>query len=275
MGKLYVVATPIGNLRDITLRALDILKEVQVIACEDTRNTRKLLNFYGIEDKRLISYHDYNEEKIAPILLDILKEKDVALLSDAGTPCISDPGYNIVKLCRDRGVDVVPVPGAFAGVVALSASGLPTDRFLFAGFLSHKESKKLNQLKEYIRCGYTFILYESPNRVLDTLEKIHGCDSNASVLVAKELTKVHERFVYGDIPEVIQFFKNNPDTLKGEFVIIVNPSKKEEEPDITDEIRELIGRGKTSKEIARILSQHYNIPKNKVYQKVLEIIQEA
>lgn len=275
MGKLYIVATPIGNLKDITFRALDVLKEVQVIACEDTRNTRKLLNFYGIEGKKLISYHDYNEEKISRILLDILKEKDVALVSDAGTPCISDPGYNIVRLCRENGIDVVPIPGAFAGVTALSASGLPTDKFLFAGFLSHKEGKKISQLKEYISCGYTFILYESPSRVIDTLEKILDVDEEAFVVVAKEITKIHEKFVYGNIRKVLQFFLDNPDTVKGEFVIIVSPSDKNHQPDVTEEIKKLLNEGKTSKDIVRIICSKYNLPKNSVYRQVLEITQEV
>lgn len=274
-GKLYIVATPIGNLRDITLRALDVLKEVKVIACEDTRNTRKLLNFYGIEGKRLISYHDHNEEKMSRVLLDILKKEDIALVSDAGTPCISDPGYNIVRLCRENGVDVVPVPGAFAGAAALSASGLPIDRFLFAGFLSHKEGKKVSQLKEYISCGYTFILYESPSRVVDTLEKVMQLDEEASVVVAKEITKIHERFVYGSVRSVLQFFTDNPDTVKGEFVIIVSPSNRHSQPDITGEIRRLLDEGKTSKEIANFISSKYDIPKNTVYRQVLEITQKS
>lgn len=274
MGKLYLVATPIGNLRDITLRALDVLKEVQVIACEDTRNTRKLLNFYGIEGKRLISYHDHNEEKMSQLLINILKEKDIALVSDAGTPCISDPGYKIVKLCRENSIDVVPIPGAFAGAAALSVSGLPTDRFLFAGFLSHKEGKKVSQLKEYINCGYTFILYESPSRVVDTLEKIMKIDEGAFVVVAKEITKIHEKFVYGNISKVLQFFSDNPETIRGEFVIIVSPSGKHHQPDITEDIKKLLDEGKTSREIAKIISTAHKIPKNAVYRQILEITQK-
>lgn len=271
-GKLYVVATPIGNLRDISLRALDTLKNVDYIACEDTRNTKKLLSFYGIEGKTLISYHDYNEDTKAQHLLKILENNDIALVTDAGTPCISDPGYNIVRLCRRNNIDVIPIPGPFAAAVALSASGLPTDKFLFVGFLSQKENKKRKQLIDYINIGFTFILYESPNRVLDTLEKILQIDSKAEVVVAKELTKVHEKFVYSDIKGVYEFFKSNLDLLKGEFVIIVSPSKVEKEIDVSDDIVQLFKEGKTVKEITKIVSSTYNIPKNKVYKKVLELI---
>lgn len=271
-GKLYVVATPIGNLRDISLRALDTLKGVKYIACEDTRNTKKLLSFYGIEGKTLISYHDYNEDTKAQHLLKLLENNDIALVTDAGTPCISDPGYNIVRLCRKNNIDVIPIPGPFAGAVALSASGLASDKFLFVGFLSQKENKKRKQLIDYINIGFTFILYESPNRVLDTLEKILQIDSKAEVVVAKELTKVHEKFVYSDIKEVYDFFKSNLDLLKGEFVIIVSPSKTEKEIDVSDEIIQLFKEGKTVKEITKIVSSTYNIPKNKVYKKVLELI---
>lgn len=270
-GKLYVVATPIGNLKDITLRALDILRNVSFIACEDTRNTKKLLSFYGIEGKNLISYHDYNEESRAKHLLKILENHDIALVSDAGTPCISDPGYRIVRLCRKNNIDVVPIPGAFAGATALSASGLATDKFLFVGFLSQKEGKKIKQLKEYLDIGFTFIIYESPNRVLDTLEKILQIDDNADVVVAKELTKIYEKFVCSNIKEAYKFFKENLDLLKGEFIIIVNPSKKEEEIDISDNIIQLLKEGKSSKEIVKIISLLYNLPKNQVYKKVLEI----
>lgn len=271
-GKLYVVATPIGNLRDISLRALDTLKNVDYIACEDTRNTKKLLSFYGIEGKTLISYHDYNEDTKAQHLLKILENNDIALVTDAGTPCISDPGYNIVRLCRRNNIDVIPIPGPFAAAVALSACGLPTDKFLFVGFLSQKENKKRKQLIDYINIGFTFILYESPNRVLDTLEKILQIDSKAEVVVAKELTKVHEKFVYSDIKGVYEFFKSNLDLLKGEFVIIVSPSKVEKEIDVSDDIVQLFKEGKTVKEITKIVSSTYNIPKNKVYKKVLELI---
>lgn len=270
-GKLYVVATPIGNLQDITFRALETLKRVNFIACEDTRNTRKLLSYYGIEGKKLLSYHDYNEEKMAPKILDILQREDVALLSDAGTPCISDPGYRVVKLCREKGIEVVPIPGAFAAAVAISASGLPTDKFLFLGFLSQKKTKRVQQLSDYMGLGYTLVLYESPKRVLETLTYIKDVDKDATVLVAKELTKVHERFLYGSVGEVLETLQVNSDLIRGEFVIVVSPSGKKEEIDIDQEILRLVGEGMSAREVASLLSQRFDLPKNKVYRRVLEL----
>lgn len=270
-SKLYVVATPIGNLQDITLRALETLKRVNFIACEDTRNTRKLLTYYGIEKKRLISYHDYNEEKVSTKIFKILDKEDVALVSDAGTPCISDPGYRIVNLCRRNGVEVVPIPGPFAAAVALSASGLPTDKFLFVGFLSQKDTKRGQQLRDYIELGYTFIIYESPKRVLETVREIQNIDRDADVVIAKELTKVHEKFIHGKVNEVLIYLERELDLLKGEFVIIVTPSGVEKSVDVDDDILNLLNTGKTVKEIATTLSEKFNIPKNRVYKRVLEI----
>ncbi|MEZ0324072.1 MAG: 16S rRNA (cytidine(1402)-2'-O)-methyltransferase [Hydrogenothermaceae bacterium] len=270
-GKLYVVATPIGNLKDITLRALETLKIVNYIACEDTRHTRKLLNYYGITNKKLISYHDYNEEKVAPKILNILQNEDVALVSDAGTPCISDPGYNIVKLCRENSIDVIPIPGVSALTTAISVSGLPTDKFFFVGFLHQKESQKTKQLKGYIGLGYTFIFYESPARILNSLEIINNIDRDAKIFIGKELTKIHEKFFYGTVEEVINSIKQSKENLKGEFVIVVYPSEKEEEIDIEEEVKQLLLSGKSAKDITKLLTAKYNLPKNKVYKIIMDI----
>ncbi|RMD45995.1 MAG: 16S rRNA (cytidine(1402)-2'-O)-methyltransferase, partial [Aquificota bacterium] len=228
MSTLYVVATPIGNLEDITLRALNVLKSVKYIACEDTRITLKLLNHYGIKDKKLISYHEHNEEKAAEKIVKILENEDVALVSDAGTPCISDPGYRVVKLAWEKGFKVSPIPGAFAGAAALSASGLPSDRFLFVGFLPNKEKKKEDELKKLKDIGITFILYESPKRVLKTLEIINKILPNSKTVVAKEITKIHEKFIRGKPKEVIEYLDENTEKIKGEFVIICHPEEKKE-----------------------------------------------
>ncbi|MCX7760667.1 MAG: 16S rRNA (cytidine(1402)-2'-O)-methyltransferase [Hydrogenothermaceae bacterium] len=270
-GKLYVVATPIGNLKDITLRALEVLKSINYIACEDTRHTKKLLNYYGITNKKLISYHNYNEEKTAPKILNILQSDDVALVSDAGTPCISDPGYNIVKLCRENGIDVIPVPGASALTTVLSVSGLPTDKFLFVGFLHQKESQKTKQIKEYLNLGFTFIFYESPLRVLNSLEIIHTIDKDAKVFIGKELTKIHEKFFYGTVEDVINSLKQNKENLKGEFVIVVYPSEKEEEINIEEEVKQLLLAGQSAKDITKLLTTKYNLPKNRVYKIIMDI----
>jgi conserved hypothetical protein TIGR00096 len=273
MAVLYVVATPIGNLQDISFRALDTLKKVKYIACEDTRQTRKLLNFYGIEDKHLISYHEHNEEEASEKILKILEKEDVALVSDAGTPCISDPGYRVVKKARENNIKVVPIPGPFAGAAALSASGLPSDKFLFLGFLPQKRSHKEKVLKKYIELDATLILYESPNRVMDTVDLIKDLDEKANIVVAKELTKIHEEFIIGNPFEILDFFEKNPDKIKGEFVILVHPSEKEatiDEDEIKRRIIELKNQNLKSKEIAKIIADEYNLPKNQAYKMALE-----
>lgn len=273
MGKLYVVATPIGNLKDITLRALEVLNTVNIIAAEDTRQTQKLLNHYGIYGKRLISYHNYNEKEISEKLVNILKSEDIALVSDSGTPCISDPGYRVVKKARENNIDVIPIPGPFAAAVALSASGLPSDKFLFVGFLPNRDSEREQQLKEYINIGYTFIIYENPKRVLKLLTSLQLLNPDADVMVAKELTKLHESFIYGKPTQILDFFKENPDKLKGEFTVVVSPKKTENIniDSILEEAKKLKREGKKTKEIASTLSKKYSIPKNLIYENILKL----
>ncbi len=274
MRTLYVVATPIGNLKDITFRAVEILKDVEYIACEDTRETKKLLTHLGISGKKLIPYHEHNEQKSARKIIELLEQYDVALVSDAGTPCISDPGYRVVKLAIENNVKVVPIPGAFAGAVALSASGLPSDKFLFVGFLEKKESKKRKELEKYRDIGYTFIVYESPKRVIKTLQLYNEILPESDTVVAKELTKIHERFIYGKPKEIIEFFKENPDTLKGEFVILCHPEERKEvsEKEIKQKISELNQKGLSKKEITKEISTLFDIPKNMAYKLVLELL---
>ncbi len=273
MGILFVVATPIGNIKDITFRAVETLKKVNIIACEDTRVTKKLLSYYGIKGKKLISYHEHNEEEVAELIINILKEEDVALVSDAGTPCISDPGYRVVKLAVEKGFRVSPVPGAFAGVAALSASGLPTDHFLFAGFLSHKKEKKRKEILRYAEMGYTFIIYESPYRLMETLKIFKDEIPKSQIVVAKEITKLHERFIYGSPEDVYLFFKENPDTVRGEFVILCHPvlEKEVKEEEIVSFIKSEKEKGKSNRDIAREVTQKFGIPKKEAYRIVLEI----
>lgn len=273
MKKLYVIATPIGNLKDITLRALEVLNSVDVIAAEDTRHVQKLLKHYGIFGKKLVSYHNYNEEERAEKLIEILKDKDVALVSDAGTPCISDPGYRIVKKAREKGIEVIPIPGPFAAAVALSASGLPSDKFLFVGFLPNKESEREEDLKYYIDLGFTFILYESPKRVLKTLKTLEKLNPMADVVVAKELTKIHEFFFIGKPEDIINLLEKNPDKLKGEFVILVHPNQEKiiDIDSILTEAKQLKNQGMKTKEIASLLSKKYKVSKNEIYKKILNL----
>ncbi|MFN3870885.1 MAG: 16S rRNA (cytidine(1402)-2'-O)-methyltransferase [Aquificaceae bacterium] len=219
MGKLYVVATPIGNLADITLRAIDVLKEVNFIACEDTRRTLILLNHYNIKDKKLISYYEPKESVQVPKVLKLLERENVALVSDAGTPSISDPGYKLIRACIEKGIPIEVIPGPSALLTALVGSGLPTDRFTFLGFLPRKGLENfLEEIKIYK--DTTLIAFESPNRLLKSLqamEKAYGED--IPLCVARELTKVHEEYIRGKLKEVLEELQKRPE-IKGEVVIL-------------------------------------------------------
>ena len=268
MGKLYIVPTPIGNLKDITLRALEVLKDVDIIACEDTRQTLKLLTYYNIKGKKLISYYQPKEEEKIPLLLGYLKEgKDIALVSDAGTPAVSDPGYKLVKRCIEEGIEVEPLPGPTALIPALVGSGLPTDRFLFLGFPPKKGIE--NFFQPYRGVDATFILYESPHRLLKTLEVVKRVFNNPPTAVAKEITKLHQGFVRGETTEeVIRFFEEHPDKVKGEFVILFRPREAEvkEEIDLKEEIKTLKQRGMGAKEIYKTLKDRgIKVDRREVY----------
>ncbi len=220
MGKLIVVPTPIGNLKDITLRALEVLKEVNYIACEDTRRTLILLNHYEIKGKKLIPYYEPKEEKQIPKILKILEKEDVALVSDAGMPAISDPGYRLIRKCIEEGIEVEVLPGPSAVITALVGSGLPTDRFLFAGFPPKKGTKSF--FEELKKCeDTTLIFYESPHRILKTLklmEEVFGKETPACV--ARELTKIHEEYIRGSLEEVVKELESR-EKIKGEMVILI------------------------------------------------------
>jgi 16S rRNA (cytidine1402-2'-O)-methyltransferase len=252
---------------------LNVLKSVDVIACEDTRQTKKLLKHYGIEGKKLFPYYDFKEEVLSEKLLNLLKENSVALVSDAGTPTISDPGYKIVKKAIENGVNVVPIPGVSAVITGLSVSGLPTDRFIFYGFLPKSENQKEKILNEIKELQITAIFYESPKRLLKTLDIIKRIMPQSKVVVAKELTKIYEEFIRGTAQEVFEFFSKAKDKIKGEFVILVYPVENGSEVD-EKEIYEFIlkekEKGKKSKEIAKEVSAKFNISKNKAYDMVLK-----
>ncbi len=219
MGKLYVVATPIGNLKDITLRALEVLQSVNFIACEDTRRTSILLNHYNIKDKKLISYYEPKESVQVPKVLKLLEKEDVALVSDSGMPSISDPGYKLIRACVEKGIPVEVIPGPSAVLTALVGSGLPTDRFTFVGFLPRKGLEKFfEELKVYK--DSTIIAFESPNRVvksLQVMEKVYG--SEVPLCVARELTKIHEEYIRGKLSEVLKDLESRVE-VKGEIVLI-------------------------------------------------------
>lgn len=229
-GKLYVVGTPIGNLEDITLRAIRILKEVDLIACEDTRRTQKLLNVYNIPT-RTISYHEHNEMVRAPELVIQMEEgTSIALVTDAGMPVVSDPGFRLVHLAVRHGITVIPVPGASAFVAALAASALPVDKFRFLGFLPAKKGerkKALDELKGAIR---TLVFYEAPHRLVEMLKDVRETLGEREVVIAREVTKVHEEFVRGTIGTALEYFKKKP--VKGEITVLIGlpsvPEDKEE-----------------------------------------------
>lgn len=223
MSKLYIVPTPIGNLSDMTERAIETLKESDLILAEDTRHTQKLLNHFDIK-ARLISYHKFNEksrsqEIISEILAD---DKNVSLVTDAGTPCISDPGYELVKSAREAGIDVIGLAGASAVTIALSIAGIDTYQFAFYGFLPRKKSELDEALKKIKENPIkTFVLYESPKRVINLLENIKEHMPNATVCVCKELTKLHENTFYGSVDTVLEQLNNHEDVERGEYVIVV------------------------------------------------------
>lgn len=223
MSKFYVVATPIGNLGDITFRAIETLKNVDVILCEDTRETKKLLDKYNIK-KETMSYHAQSKLSKTDKIFDLIREgRDLALVSDAGTPTISDPGAMLVSKIREEfgsDVEVMPVPGASAVIAALSASGLPTHEFTFLGFLPHKKGRE-TLFKEIASSERTMVFYESPHRILKTLESLVKFCPEKKVCTARELTKIYEEFKTGTPKEVLEYFLNNKDKQRGEFVVLV------------------------------------------------------
>lgn len=217
MNKLYIVGTPIGNLGDITLRALEILKTVDIILCEDTRVTQKLLNHYNI-NKKTISFHSQSGISKLDKILNLLKDNDLALVSDAGTPTISDPGSILVDAARKEGAEVIAIPGVSAVTSALSISGIPASEFLFLGFLPHKKGRE-TLFKEIFDSKRTVVFYESPHRIMKTLDSLK--EIGRKVVIARELTKIYEQVVLGSAEEVYEYFKQNEDKVRGEFVVIV------------------------------------------------------
>ncbi|MDR2645069.1 MAG: 16S rRNA (cytidine(1402)-2'-O)-methyltransferase [Endomicrobium sp.] len=226
-GILYVVPTPIGNLEDITLRALRILKECDLVACEDTRQSLKLLSHFGIS-KNLISFYSYNQQYRVGQIIDKLSDgKKIVLISDAGTPGISDPGYVLIKETIEKGIKIEVLPGASAVITALVGSGLPTNDFVFCGFLKRKAGKMKKELSEFINLGKTIVFYESPHRILKTIEiclEVFG--ENTKICLAREMTKKFEEFIRGTIKEVLENIKDR-NNLLGEFVVLIYPQGNE------------------------------------------------
>jgi len=278
MGRLYVVATPIGNLKDITYRAVEVLNSCSLIAAEDTRNTSILLNKYGIKTK-LISYHKFNESERAKVLISYILEKnmDISLISDAGTPCISDPGYKIVKLAREKGIEVIGIPGPSAIITALSISGLPINQFSFYGFLPKEKNKRERILKEIKKRKIeTFVLYESPKRILELAELILKEFPEAQVCFCCELTKLFEKSFYGNIKDVLEKLKNEPNVQLGEYTVVIYNTYKDGEETIKISIEALlvdivVKEKCTLKDAIELVSKNYNISKREVYKKSIEL----
>lgn len=273
-GVLYLVATPIGNLEDITYRALKILGEVDFIAAEDTRHTLKLLNHFDIQ-KPLISYYEHNiRERGEKIIARIKEGKNAALVSDAGTPAISDPGEDLVKLCIEEGIRVIPVPGAVAGINALICSGISTKRFSFEGFLSVNKKSRIDHLESVKDSQYTLIFYEAPHKLLNTLNDMLKYFGNRRITVARELTKKFEEFLYTDIENAILHFNENQP--KGEFVLIIEGTDEEEKSSpfdkmtILEHINYYIEAGFDKKEAMKKVATDRNISKRDVYAETIK-----
>ncbi len=273
-GRLYIVSTPIGNLEDITLRALKILKEADVVACEDTRTTRKLLSRYAIETP-LVSYHEHNEIEKSKELLSLLREgRSVALVSDAGTPCISDPGYRLVKLASGHGIEVLSIPGPSASVSALSVSGLPTSSFAFFGFLPRTRKHLTDYLSRIKNYPETLVFYESPNRVTKSLDAISEVLGDRNISVSREMTKLYEETLRGKVSDVLETLGKR-DKIKGEVTIVVEGASAESGEATEESIDELLISYKKSglslKDAVKKVSGESGYSKSKTYKRALVI----
>jgi 16S rRNA (cytidine1402-2'-O)-methyltransferase len=275
-GTLYIVATPIGNLEDMTLRAIRILKEADLIAAEDTRHTRHLLDRYQI-DTQLTSYHDHNKEEKAPVLVArMLEGKSVALVSDAGTPGISDPGYFLINLAIDQKIPVVPIPGATAAIAALSVSGMPTDRFIFEGFLPAKQMARQKRLQDLAKEERTIIFYEAPHKIIKAVEDMLEILGDRHAVITRELTKIHEEAIRGTLSEILK--RLNEGSIKGEFTVIVHGASAEplkQDIDTGEYLKNLmLHRGLSKKEAIAAAAEELGLPKKEVYKESLKIEEE-
>lgn len=268
---LYVTATPIGNLGDLSIRALEVLKGVDAIICEDTRVTKKLLTRFGI-GKPLLSLHEHNEKKVIPEILSKLESgQTLAMVSDAGTPLISDPGYNLVRAVQDKGIPVIPIPGASAPITALMAGGLATDAFMFVGFLPAKEGKKEKALEALKNTPATLIFFESPKRVVKTLGsmvKVFGAEREA--VLARELTKIHEEIVRATLARLLETFGSR-ETIKGEIVLLVARGEEEAGPKDIDQVLLALLETLSMGDAAAALAKLTGLPRKEIYSRALEL----
>jgi 16S rRNA (cytidine1402-2'-O)-methyltransferase len=276
-GILYIVSTPIGNLEDITLRAIRVLKEADLVAAEDTRHSRHLLDRYQIATP-LTSYHDHNKEDKAPILISrLLEGKSVALVSDAGTPGISDPGYFLINLAIDQKIPIVPIPGATAAVAALSVAGMPTDRFIFEGFLPAKHLARLKRLQELSKEERTMIFYEAPHKIIRTSEDMFEVFGDRPVVITRELTKIHEETIRGALSDCLKRLRKG--SIKGEFTVVVHgvtAGTHKQDIDTAEYLKNLIlHRGMSKKEAIAVAATELGLPKKEVYKESLKMSSAA
>ncbi|MFO7965081.1 MAG: 16S rRNA (cytidine(1402)-2'-O)-methyltransferase [Desulfobacterales bacterium] len=270
---MYIVAIPIGNMADITLRALDILRCVDIIAAEDTRHAAALLKFYTIGN-RLISYHDHNEDKRAPGLIDRLKRgAAVALISEAGTPMVSDPGYRLVKKALENGIPVVPIPGVSALVTALTASGLATDAFVFIGFLDRKKNRRLEQIRAMKNDRRTHILYESPRRIMALLAELIDALEDRNAVLAREMTKPHEEFIRGPLSGILTKLEKRGG-VKGECTLVIDGG--DDRTDARSSLREEIvaaldGTDAKPAVMSKQIAEKLGMSKQAVYDEIVKI----
>ncbi len=275
-GTLYLVGTPIGNLEDITHRALIILQTVDAIAAEDTRHTGKLLHHFQIETPQ-ISYHEHSSPQRLEEIIDRLQTgSSIALVSDAGMPSISDPGYDLVKNCLDRGINVVPIPGVTAVITALTGSGLPTDRFIFEGFLPTKNKERKNRLQSIVSSPRTIVLYEAPHRLLTTLKDLgEVLPKERQIVLARELTKIYEEFWRGSLGEAIELYDGKREA-KGEYTIVLAGKNETEvinfsETELKIELEQLLAQGLSRSQASRQLAELTSLPRRQLYQLALDL----
>lgn len=269
---LYIVATPIGNLNDLSYRAKEILTDAEVIAAEDTRIAKKLFSLLGISsNKMFITYEDHSEQARFQEIIDLIKEgKMVALISDAGSPLISDPGFKLVRECRKQGIYVTTIPGACAVICALQLSGLPTNRFMFAGFIPNKDKARLDLFTELKDINTTLVLYETALRLGKTLDALSKIMPKRKIAVVREISKIYEECVLGTIDEIKKRIEKSP--LKGEIVLVIAPPAEDEQEvlDLDTLLLEELKHG-TVKEVVKKVSETYNLKRNDVYEKALEL----
>jgi len=273
-GKLFIVSTPIGNLEDITYRAVDTLRNVDLILAEDTRHSAKLISHFQIS-KKLIAFHDHNEKSQYMKIIEKLNDGlNIALISDAGTPLINDPGFNLVRSAKQENITVVPIPGASSPIAALSASGLPADSFTFLGFVPTKDCDRINFLEKLKYSSGTSIFFESPSRILKTtrlIKEIFG--SKRNVCLAKEISKIHETIITGDIDEIIYYLEESPDHQKGEFVVLIgglNNKEIDEKLVLLNEIIPHLLKEMSASKAAKLAAKITSLDKDTCYKAIIE-----